>query len=179
MRAVYSDRHLRHDVTHETILGEEIPAYEVAERAENIREALEADGGFDITGPTDHGLEPILAVHDEGLVRFLETCWFEVRRQGIERKALIPDTWPNPAMFDGMGADAIDDLRASAAIAGRAGWYGLDSSTPFVEGAYNGPWASVGVRPPAARLVGSGGAAGFGLVRAAGHPAARALYAGY
>jgi acetoin utilization deacetylase AcuC-like enzyme len=179
MRAVYSDRHLRHDITHETVLGEEIPAYEVAERAENIRESLEADGGFDIVGPTDHGLEPILAVHDEGLVRFLETCWFEVRRQGIQRKALIPDTWPNPAMFDGMGVEAIDALRASAAIAGRAGWYGLDSSTPFVAGTYNAARASVDVALTTADLVIAGETAAYGLCRPPGHHAARALYAGY
>ena len=51
MRVVYSDVHLRHDITHETILGEEIPAYEVAERAERIREALDADGGFGRVAP--------------------------------------------------------------------------------------------------------------------------------
>ena len=51
MRVVYSDVHLRHDITHETILGEEIPAYEVAERAERIREALDADGGFERVAP--------------------------------------------------------------------------------------------------------------------------------
>jgi acetoin utilization deacetylase AcuC-like enzyme len=179
MRAVYSDRHLRHDVTHETILGEEIPAYEVAERAERIREALESDGGFDIGGPTDHGLEPILAVHDEGFVRFLETCWSEVRRQGIERNALIPDTWPNPAMFDGMGEEAVAQLRASAAIAGRAGWYGLDSSTPLVEGTYDAARASVDVALTTADLVLGGETAAYGLCRPPGHHAARALYAGY
>ena len=58
----------------------------------------------------------------------------EAFRYIFDRKALIPDTWPNPAMFDGMGEEAVAELRASAAIAGRAGWYGLDSSTPFVEG---------------------------------------------
>ena len=179
MRAVYSDRHLRHDVTHETILGEEKPAYEVAERAERIREALEAAGGFDIVAPTDHGLEPILAVHDEGLVRFLETCWFEVRRQGIERPALIPDTWPNPAMFDGMGSEALAELRASTTISGRAGWYGLDSSTPFVAGTYNAARASVDVALTAADLVLGGETVAYGLCRPPGHHAARAMYAGY
>jgi acetoin utilization deacetylase AcuC-like enzyme len=179
MRAVYSDRHLRHDVTHETILGEEIPAFEVAERAENIREALEADGGFDIVPPTDHGIEPILAVHDEGLVRFLETCWFEVRRHGIERPALIPDTWPNPAMFAGMSQEAMAKLQASSTVAGRAGWYGLDSSTPFVEGTYNAARASVDVALTTADLVLGGETVAYGLCRPPGHHAARALYAGY
>ena len=36
-----------------------IPANEVAERAERIRAALEADGGFTIEAPTEHGKSPI------------------------------------------------------------------------------------------------------------------------
>ena len=57
MRVVYSPAHLAHDVVTETVLGAVIPANEVAERAERIRAALEADGGFAIearpsTAPT-------------------------------------------------------------------------------------------------------------------------------
>ena len=77
MKAVYTNTHLVHDVTHETVGGVADPANEVAERAELIRAALEADGSFELTGPTEHGLEPILAVHDPGLVKFLEQAWPE------------------------------------------------------------------------------------------------------
>jgi acetoin utilization deacetylase AcuC-like enzyme len=179
MHAVYSNAHLRHDIVRETILGEEIPAYEVAERAEEIRTSLEADGGFELVGHDGHGLEPILAVHDEGLVRFLETAWSEVRRQAIERPALIPDTWPNPAMFEGMGEETLARVRAPDAIAGRAGWYGLDSSTPLVEGTYVAARTAVDVALTAVDLVLGGTAAAYGLCRPPGHHAARALYAGY
>jgi acetoin utilization deacetylase AcuC-like enzyme len=179
MRAVYSDAHLRHDITHETILGEEIPAYEVADRAVRIREALEDDGGFALEPPTQHGLAPILAVHDEGLVRFLETAWDEFHRQAVERPSLIPDTWPNPRMFEGLSTDALARLRPPATIEGRAGWYGLDSSTPFVEGTYPAARAAVDVALTAADLVLGGEPAAYGLCRPPGHHAARALYAGY
>ncbi len=46
MRVVYTPAHLAHDTSQETFLGFPIPAYEVAERAENIRAALIADAGF-------------------------------------------------------------------------------------------------------------------------------------
>ena len=69
MKAVLTDRHRLHDPKVETYLGLPLPANEVPERAEKIREALVADGGFELTDPTDHGLEPIRAVHDEGLGR--------------------------------------------------------------------------------------------------------------
>ena len=46
MQVVYSPAHLGHDITLETFMGMPVPANEVAERAERIRVALEADGGF-------------------------------------------------------------------------------------------------------------------------------------
>src|SRR3954452_9519831 len=69
MRVVYTPAHLAHDVVTETVMGGVIPANEVPERAERIRTALEADGGFAFEPPTEHGTEPILAVHDAGLLR--------------------------------------------------------------------------------------------------------------
>ena len=74
----------------ETYMGVAVPANEVAERAERIRAALEADGGFALTGPTEHGEAPITAVHDPGLVRFLEVAWSEVRRQGSRAPSCRP-----------------------------------------------------------------------------------------
>ena len=66
MQVVYSPAHLAHDITVETFMGLPIPANEVAERAEKIRTTLEADGGFAIVAPTEHGEGPIAAVHDPG-----------------------------------------------------------------------------------------------------------------
>src|SRR3990172_1558900 len=69
MKVVYTPDHLAHDVTHETYLGVAIPANEVAARAELIRITLEADGGFALIAPGDHGRGHILAAHHQGLVR--------------------------------------------------------------------------------------------------------------
>ncbi len=179
MQVVHTEVHRRHDVTHETVLGEEIPAFEVVERAERIRAALEADGGFQLVEPTEHGVAPILAVHDPGLVRFLEAAWDELVRQAEDRPALIPDTWPNPAMLEGMSADARAALRPPTAIGGRAGWYGLDSSTPLVAGTYEAARAAVDVALTATDLVLGGEPIAYGLCRPPGHHAARAMYAGY
>ena len=63
--------------------------------------------------------------------------------------------------------------------AGRAGWYGLDSSTPFVEGTYVAARAAVDVALTTVDLVLGGETAAYGLCRPPGHHAARALYAGY
>src|SRR3954471_8883979 len=102
MRVVYSPAHLAHDVVTETVMGAVIPANEVAERAELIRATLEADGGFALEAPTEHGPDPILAVHDPGLVRFVDEAWSAAREQSIDRPSLISDTYPTFRMFEGM-----------------------------------------------------------------------------
>ena len=121
MKVVYTPDHLAHDPVVETYLGETIPANEVADRAERIRGALEADGGFDLVAPNEHGTEPILAVHDPGLVRFLDDAWQEHRRQGVARTFLTADTYPTFRMFEGMSPEAIAAIPEPTAVGGRAG----------------------------------------------------------
>ena len=55
MRVVSSSEHLRHAPTRELADGRAIAIHETPDRAETIRAALEADGGFEAVGPTDHG----------------------------------------------------------------------------------------------------------------------------
>ena len=180
MQVVYTPLHLAHDIDTETYMGVAVPANEVAERAERIRTALEADGGFQLRAPTDHGEAPITAVHDAGLVRFLEVAWSEVRSQNIPRAFLSADTYPNRAMFDGMSADAIDALvREPRHVGGRAGFWGLDSAAPLVPGTYAAARAAVDVALTTVDLVLGGEPVAYGLCRPPGHHAARAMYGGY
>ena len=179
MKVVYTPRHLQHDVTHETYLGLPIPANEVAERAERIRTALEADGGFELVGPSEHGTEPILAVHDPGLLRFLEEAWRDARRQAIGRSFLVADTYPVRAMFEGMSDEALARLHEPTAIGGRTGWWGLDSSNPLVQGTYEAARWAVDVALTTVDLVLGGETAAYGLCRPPGHHAARSMAGGY
>src|SRR5918996_191900 len=180
MQVVYTPRHLAHDIDTETFMGIGVPANEVAERAERIRSALGADGGFAFVEPTDHGEAPITAVHDEGLVRFLEVAWSEVRAQMIPRAFLSADTYPNLAMFEGMSADGVAQLvREPTHIGGRAGFWGLDSAAPLVAGTYDAARAAVDVALTTMDLVLGGETAAYGLCRPPGHHAARSMYGGY
>src|SRR5262245_63892848 len=146
MDVVYTPRHLAHDIDTETFMGVGVPANEVAERAERIRTALEADGGFRFIDPTEHGEAPITAVHEPGLVRFLEEAWSELRAQNLPRTFLSADTYPNRAMFEGMSDDAIERLLLEPRhIGGRAGFWGLDSAAPLVAGTYDAARGAVDV----------------------------------
>ncbi len=180
MQVVYSPVHLAHDIDTETYMGIGVPANEVAERAEKIRTALEADGGFTLTTPTEHGEEPITGVHDAGLVRFLESAWSEVRSQNIPRPFLSADTYPNRALFEGMSPDAIARfVREPVHVGGRAGFWGLDTAAPLVAGTYVAARAAVDVALTTADLVLDGETTAYGLCRPPGHHAARAMYGGY
>jgi acetoin utilization deacetylase AcuC-like enzyme len=179
VKAVYTEHHRAHDVTDEVYLGVPIPAHEVVQRAGIIRGALLADGGFELVTPTEHGELPILAVHDKGLVRFLEQAWSEVRRQAIGRQSLVADTYPSRHMFEGMSDAALGRIPEPVAIGGRAGWWGLDSSNPIVPGTYEAARWAVDVALTAVDLVLNGEAAVYGLCRPPGHHAARAMAAGY
>jgi len=179
MRVDYSPAHLAHDVVTETVLGAVIPANEVAERAERIRTALEADGGFAIEGPTEHGTDPILAVHDPGLLRYLEEAWPAARAQSTDRPNLIADTYPNLRMFEGMSPGFVASRPETRNAGGRAGWWGLDTANPLVAGTYGAARAAVDVALTTADLVLAGERAAYGLCRPPGHHAARSMAGGY
>ena len=179
MKVVHTDHHRAHDPKVETYLGIPVPANEVPARADAIVAALAADGGFELAGPTEHGTAPILAVHDPGLLRFLEEAWSETERQRLDREFLVADTYPSRAMFGGMSEAIVAARPEPAAVGGRAGWWGLDSSNPIVAGSYEAARWSVDVALTTVDLVLGGETVAYGLCRPPGHHAAAAMAAGY
>jgi acetoin utilization deacetylase AcuC-like enzyme len=156
-------------------MGQVIQANEVVERAERIRDALAADGGFEIVGPSEHGDDPITAVHDPGLLRFLDEAWPQMRAEGIDHAALMPESFNVRSLTEGIAGRG----EPRHAISGRAGYWAFDTSTPIVEGTYVAARAAVDVALTATDLVLGGATAAYGLCRPPGHHAARAMYGGY
>jgi acetoin utilization deacetylase AcuC-like enzyme len=68
--------------------GRVVAPLEVPGRGEAIRSTLAADPAFAVGEPAEHGLDPILAVHDPGMVRFLESAWDEWRAWGETGEAI-------------------------------------------------------------------------------------------
>lgn len=179
MKVVHTERHRGHDPRVETYLGVPVAACEVPERAAAIRDALAADGGFELVEPTEHGTDPILAVHDPGLLRFLEEAWPAVERQRIERDFLVADTYPVRNMFAGMSDALVAKRPEPVAVGGRVGWWGLDSSNPIRPGTFDAARGAVDVAMTTVNLVLGGETAAYGLCRPPGHHAAAAMAGGY
>jgi acetoin utilization deacetylase AcuC-like enzyme len=177
MRVVYSPRHLEHEITTQTMLGVQVPANEVAARAERIRETLAADGGFARVEPTEHGDAPITAVHDPGLLAFLREAWTDAVRAGLPYPFLAPETIRSWFATEGM-SDAV--IREPLHPYGRSGHRALDTSTYIVAGTYGAARAAVDVALTTVDLVLDGGEqAAYGLCRPPGHHAARSMYGGF
>ena len=174
MRVVYSTEHLRHEPRHELEDGKALAIFEVPERAETIRRALEADGGFTFEIPTAYGSEPITDVHDPAMLAYLEDAWREWREMGEAADEIFPDTFPLPALREGMGPGP--EPRSPR---GRIGRWCFDTATPMVEGTYGAArWAVDAALTAADRLL-EGEDAVYALCRPPGHHAARAMFGGY
>jgi acetoin utilization deacetylase AcuC-like enzyme len=175
MRVVVSDEHRRHAPRRELADGEVVDAFEVPARAEAIRAALQADGGFELHDAVEHGTGPITAVHDPAMVAYLEGAWREWRESGETAEEVFPDTFPLPSYGEGMHAGGRETRSPRGAI----GRWCFDTATPVVEGTYPAARAAVDVALTAAELVLDGAPSAYGLCRPPGHHAARAMFGGY
>jgi acetoin utilization deacetylase AcuC-like enzyme len=175
MRYVYDPRHLLHNPATEVQFGIPIPMYEVPARAESIRRVLAADPLFEPAEPTDHGSEPILAIHDAGLLRYLERAWSEWRGAIQRAPAIFPDTVLHPSLREGMTADAP----ATVSPVGQVGRWCWDTMTPLVQGTYVAARGAVDVALTTADLVLGGASLAYGIARPPGHHAPRASFGGY
>jgi acetoin utilization deacetylase AcuC-like enzyme len=174
MLVVRSDAHLAHDPATELLHGEEVGIFENPERVARINAALEASGRHTFRAPADHGLDPIERVHDPDLVAYLAVAWDDWLAAGGAASGAIPDSYPNPAMREGMGP-----FRPPRTALGRLGYYGWDTATPLVAGTYGAARGAVDVALTALHAVLAGEPAAYGLCRPPGHHAPRAAFGGY
>lgn len=175
MRFVHSPDHALHSPNQELELSRFQPPFEHPGRAEVILRALLDDGTFDAVTPIGWGTDPIAAVHDPGLVRFLSTAWERYQRECGPTHDVIPDVFLHPGVRAGMGDPTEPEL-----VSAQLGWWCFETTTPLTEGTYRAARSSVDVALTAASLVlRDGDRAAYGLCRPPGHHAATSVYGGY
>ncbi len=174
MKVVYTLRHRLHHPQREFEASGFQEPLEHPERAEIIRAALAADDTFELTAPDEFGLDPIEAVHDPGLVRFLESAWEEYQHERGHTHDVVPDVFAMSALRDGMGP-----AREPASVGMKLGWWCYEMTTPLTQGTYDAARSAVDVALTAAEIVLDGAPVAYGLCRPPGHHAAKAIYGGY
>jgi acetoin utilization deacetylase AcuC-like enzyme len=174
MRWVATESHRLHDPAVEVWAGTPQGSTEVPARAEEIARCLAEDDAFEAAVPGDHGLAPVLAVHEAGLVRWLEEAWRECG-PGSPSREIFPDTVLHPGLRAGMGRGR----EPAAAPFARLGYWCFDTMTPVVEGTYPAARSAVDCALTAADLVLAGDRAAYALCRPPGHHAARSVLGGF
>ncbi|MCX9146498.1 histone deacetylase family protein [Erythrobacter sp. WG] len=139
---------------------------ETPARLETIRAAL---GPAALRAPADHGLAPILAVHDADYVAFLESAHAEWRAAGREGDA-IPYTFP----VRGRRPLALERIDA------KLGRFSYDAATPVAAGTWGAAYAGAQAALSALEAVAGGEAKrAFALCRPPGHHAGADYFGGY
>ncbi|MFM7898127.1 MAG: hypothetical protein ACKO97_04060, partial [Actinomycetota bacterium] len=174
MQVVYTPKHLLHDPATEIEASTTHSPFEHTGRAETIKSALAADPRFTFHAPTDHGVEPIKAVHDEGLIDFLSVAWAEYQKVVGDRREVVPDMFYRDELRNQMGG-----TKEPSSITARLGWWCFETTTPLTQGTYEAARAAVDTALTATDSVLAGQRAVYGLCRPPGHHATRDLYGGY
>ena len=174
MKVVATSKHLLHDNTIEVEWGIPQGHWEAPVRAEVIENALRREPDrFNFIDPTEHGRAPIDAVHDPGLLDFLETAWTRFQDVRVQRE-VFPDSLLHPALREDMKPAPIP-----SGVHAQIGYWCFETMTPLVEGTYEAARAAVDVALTATDLVLGGEKVVYGLCRPPGHHAPRAAYGGY
>jgi acetoin utilization deacetylase AcuC-like enzyme len=172
---IASDAHLAHDGLVELVAGQQVPCSESPERATMIREALLATGDYALESPTEHGPDPIAAVHSVELIDLVEHAWTDAIAAGRDpERPLLPDTFLLGAYAAGMTLERLPVGRHD-----RLGAFCFDTATPIVAGTAAAAHAAVDIALTAIDRVLSGAPLVYGLCRPPGHHAGRTLIGGY
>ncbi len=168
MLTVYSDDHRLHHAKAELFGGMFVPPFEKPERAQFVLDRVREVRLGPVVEPEDFGLEPVRRIHDEGFLRFLESCWELWTAEGFEGEAM-PLVWPARGMRQ----------REPNHIDGKIGYYAMAGETAITAGTWQAARSSANVALTAQRSVQEGAASAFALCRPPGHHAAGDLYGGY
>jgi acetoin utilization deacetylase AcuC-like enzyme len=176
MPVVWSPRHRGHAPNGGYWLGVRLPGDEEPERGDVLRDQLAAAGAT-IVDPADHGLEPVLAVHDAAFVDFLSRAYDAWVAEGHLEDPGQPEVVPYLFATGPFAARRRGDRRP-ATIRAEAGLYAMDTMSLISAGTYDAAVAAVHCAVTAADLVVDRAPATYAAVRPPGHHAGPAFFGG-
>lgn len=171
---ITSDAHRSHDPEFDIYCGSLVGRFEVPARVDRIREAL-VDGAFATASPTEHGLAPVLRVHNPDLVEYLSTAWKQYTAVVADPQVVVAETFIHPGLVEGMPVGRSPVANGY----GRMGWFAFDTSSPLGEGSWPAALASVDIALSGVDRVLAGERVVYSLCRPPGHHATRSAYGGF
>jgi acetoin utilization deacetylase AcuC-like enzyme len=171
---VTSDAHRSHDPEFDIYAGSLVGRFEVPQRVDRIRQALEG-GPFELVAPSEHGTDPVRRIHNPDLVDYLTTAWREYTSVVPDPQVVVGEMFNHEALVEGMPVG-----RPPAANGyGRIGWFCFDTSSPLSEGSWPAALASVDIALTGAERVLGGERVVYTLCRPPGHHATRSAFGGF
>ena len=163
----YSDDHRLHDPSGYISRGRIVPSAECPERANRFIKALR-QAGYEDTGPQDHGLGPLAAIHSPDYLDFL--------MNGHAAWTAQPDSGPEIIANAHPGRTVVTRPEG---IIGLAGYHMADTACPIGAGTWKAANASAQVALTAADALIEGADAAYALCRPPGHHADRDIAGGF
>ncbi|MGC9466992.1 MAG: histone deacetylase family protein [Anaerolineae bacterium] len=170
MKTVYTSRHRLHGTDQIWVEGERFECKEVPQRAEVILTAVEAAHLGEVVPPIDHGLRPILAVHDADYVDYLRTA-FRSYSAYVGR--------PTPVLAERTSVDPSRAPTRPAAFPELRDYYTYDYEDPIVAETWEAAYWSAQTALTAAKIVAGGERTAYALCRPPGHHAMPGQYGGF
>jgi acetoin utilization deacetylase AcuC-like enzyme len=146
--------------------GQPFETEDVPARAEILLEAVRQASLGQILEPLDHGLEPILAVHDPDFVQYLQEIYPKSADLGL--LPVVPETFATRRV-----------RHRPRNLYGRKGYYAFGVGSPVMEYTWQAAYWSAQSAITAARALLAGQRSVYALCRPPGHHAARDLYGGF
>ena len=164
MKLFFTETQLAHQPKQYMVHGRIVDPFENPNRATTLIESLER-AGLQRAEPKDYGRAPILKVHADHYVAFLE----EAYARFMELPNHGPEVLPNVHPYRGASLAYADrGPPRVTGIIGRAGWYMGDMSCATMEGTFRAAYASAQTAIAGAEEVLAGARLGVLAVPSAG-----------
>jgi acetoin utilization deacetylase AcuC-like enzyme len=168
MLIVYSAVHRHHRPIYVVKGGHPSRSYDLPERLDSIVSALQENRLGTMVEPTRFGLAPILAVHDSGMVEYLQDAYAQQRAGDDMARAVFPTFFPPPGQ-----------RRRPGCFEARKGFYCTNMGVPIQEHTWRVALISAHCAVTGAERLLAGERYAYAICRPPGHHAGPDFFGGY
>lgn len=170
MKVIYTEKQRLHRVKYEFLSGEPTACFEKPERADMVLNAISEHGGFQVSEPESFGTSPMLWVHTQDYVEFLQSAWSEWEERFGDEHDASPYCFVSPRYLR---------HRIPKDIEGKLGYYSFDMTAAITKTSWSAIQAAADCALTGASLIINGEHSAFALCRPPGHHAAPDMMGGY